>query len=124
MTTTRLVDLDSYFARIGYAGSRQVSLATLNAIIAGHVQSIPFENLAILLGQPISIDPLAIEEKLVHRRRGGYCFEQSTLLLHVLEALGFSASALSARTRYRSLIGASLTWAPLRLRRTVRARAW
>jgi N-hydroxyarylamine O-acetyltransferase len=101
MTTTHWLDVDSYFARIGYAGSRQVSLATLNAIVDRHVQSIPFENIAILLGQPISIEVGAIEEKLVHRRRGGYCFEQNTLLLHVLEALGFSVSALSARTRYR-----------------------
>ena len=95
------MDLASYFSRIGYAGSRSPTLATLNAIVARHVESIPFENLDILLGRPISIELPAIADKLVGRRRGGYCFENNTLLLHVLEALGFEVTALSARSRYR-----------------------
>ncbi len=93
------IDLDSYFARIGYAGSRQPTLATLHAITAAHVQSIPFENLDVLLGRPINIEPEAVFQKLVHDRRGGYCFEQNGLLLRVLLALGFDASPLSARVR-------------------------
>jgi N-hydroxyarylamine O-acetyltransferase len=96
-----VMDLASYFSRIGYTGSRSPTLATLNAIVARHVESIPFENLDILLGRPISIDLAAIEDKLVRRRRGGYCFENNTLLLHVLGALGFEVTALSARSRYR-----------------------
>jgi N-hydroxyarylamine O-acetyltransferase len=95
------VDVEAYFRRTGYGGPGTVSLETLNAIIARHAQSIPFENLAVLLDQPISIEPGAIEDKLVHGGRGGYCFEQNTLLLHVLQALGFRVTALSARSRYR-----------------------
>jgi N-hydroxyarylamine O-acetyltransferase len=95
------MDLGSYFARIGYQGSRAVSLETLNAIVSAHVRTIPFENLAVLLGEPISIAIDDVTEKLVHRRSGGYCFEHNTLLLHVLEELGFSVTALSARSRYQ-----------------------
>jgi N-hydroxyarylamine O-acetyltransferase len=96
------VDISSYFARIGYAGSRAPTLATLNAIAARHVESIPFENLDVLLGRPICIDLPAIENKLVRQHRGGYCFEHNTLLLHALGALGFSVTALSARSCYRA----------------------
>jgi len=92
-------DLDAYFTRIRYAGSRAPTRATLDAIIHAHVMAIPFENLDILLGRGIDIDPAAIEAKLVHGGRGGYCFEQNTLLLHVLAALGFEVEALSARVR-------------------------
>jgi len=98
---THSLDLAAYFARIGYTGSQAPTLATLNAIMEQHVQSIPFENLDVLLNRPISIESMAIEDKLVHQRRGGYCFEHNTLFLCMLEALGFTVTAISARSRYQ-----------------------
>jgi N-hydroxyarylamine O-acetyltransferase len=93
------IDLDAYFARIGYTGSRAPTRETLNGIASAHAQAIPFENLDVLLGRPIRLDVHALERKMVRERRGGYCFEQNGLLLLVLEALGFHATALSARAR-------------------------
>lgn len=95
------LDLDAYFARTGYTGPRDATLATLNGIVAAHAQTIPFENLDVLLGRPISLDPDAVFQKLIHDHRGGYCFEQNSLLLRVLEALGFSVTSLSARVRWQ-----------------------
>jgi N-hydroxyarylamine O-acetyltransferase len=95
------INLDAYFRRIGYSGSREPSLATVNSLVCAHVQSIPFENLDVLLGRPISLDPASLERKLIHERRGGYCFEQNGLLLLVLEALGFTVTPLSARVRWQ-----------------------
>lgn len=93
------VDLDAYCARIGYAGPRTPTLLTLNAIVAGHVGSIPFENLDVLLGRPIRLEAADLQRKLVQERRGGYCFEQNGLLLLVLTALGFRVAPISARVR-------------------------
>jgi len=93
-------DLDAYFARIGYTGPRDPTLNVLNAIAVAHIQSIPFENLDVLLQRPISLDPADIFRKLVHNRRGGYCFEQNGLLLELLRTMGFRASPLSARVRW------------------------
>lgn len=93
-------DLEAYFARIGYRGARAPTRATLDAISAAHVRSIPFESIDVLLGQRIDLDPQAVEDKLVHRRRGGYCFEQNSLLLHVLTALGYRVQPISARVRW------------------------
>ncbi len=95
-----MLDLDAYFARIDHRGPRTPTLDTLNSIVLAHIQAIPFENLDVLRGIPIELEPGAIERKLVHARRGGYCFEQNTLLLHVLEQLGFMVQPLSARVRY------------------------
>jgi N-hydroxyarylamine O-acetyltransferase len=95
------VDLAAYFARIGYDGPRTPTLGTLNELVLRHVQRIPFENLDVLLQRPISTKLEDIEAKLVNAERGGYCFEQNTLFLHVLEALGFEVSALSARSRWQ-----------------------
>ncbi|MCB9603713.1 MAG: arylamine N-acetyltransferase [Sandaracinus sp.] len=93
------VDLDAYFARIGYHGGRAPTLHALNAICEAHVIAIPFENLDVLLGRPISLSDAAVDDKLLHRGRGGYCFEHNTLLHRVLRALGFEATLLSARAR-------------------------
>ena len=51
--------------------------------------AVPFENLDVLLGRRISLKPDAIFRKLVTDRRGGYCFEQNSLLRDVLTTLGF-----------------------------------
>lgn len=96
-----MIDLDAYFARIGYGGSRTPTLETLNAIVNAHVLTIPFENLDVLLGRPIDLAESALERKLIHERRGGYCFEQNTLLLLVLGQLGFDVHPISARVRYQ-----------------------
>ncbi len=94
-------NLDAYFERIGYEGSRAPTRRVLDHILERHVRCIPFENIDVFLGVPVSIDLSAIEQKLVTRRRGGYCFEHNTLLLHVLGSLGFEVEALSARSRYQ-----------------------
>ena len=94
-------DLDAYFERIGYSGPCEPTLGVLNAITLAHTSAIPFENLDVLLGRPIALDPASLVDKLVRRRRGGYCFEQNGLLLIVLEALGFQAVPISARVRWQ-----------------------
>jgi len=93
------MDLEPYFQRIGYVGSRTPNLATLHALTRAHTTTIPFENLDVLLGRRISLEPDALMQKLVHDRRGGYCFEQNGLFLAVLQEMGFDARPLSARVR-------------------------
>ena len=92
-------DLEPYLARIGYAGDLDPTVETLTALHRAHVLSIPFENLDILLGRPIRLDLESLQAKLVHGRRGGYCFEQNALFAAVLEHLGFEVTRLAARVR-------------------------
>jgi N-hydroxyarylamine O-acetyltransferase len=91
------LDLDAYFARIGYGGPRTPTLSTLSALHALHPAAIPFEGLDPLLGRPVSLDLDAVQAKLVGERRGGYCFEHNALLKAVLEALGFPVTPLIGR---------------------------
>ncbi len=101
MSAPHPINLDAYFARIGYSGPRTVTPETVHAITAHHAMAIPFENLDILLGRTIAVEPQAVERKLVHEKRGGYCFEQNHLLLLVLQSLGFDAAPLSGRVRWQ-----------------------
>ncbi len=89
--------LASYFRRIGYAGPVAPTAAVLRALHALHPAAIPFEGLDPFLGRPVAIDASTIEEKLLHRRRGGYCHEQNALFQRVLAAVGFRVAALGAR---------------------------
>lgn len=92
-----MFDLDAYLTRIGLADAGAPALGLLRRIVAGHTATIPFENLDIVLGRPILLDTDAIQAKLVRQRRGGYCFEQNTLLRAALDALGFQVTTTLAR---------------------------
>jgi N-hydroxyarylamine O-acetyltransferase len=91
------MDLDRYFARIGYTGKPKADLETLRALMELHPAAIPFEAVDVLLGHPIDLSPGAIEAKLIAGGRGGYCFEQNGLLRQVLTRLGFKVEGLIAR---------------------------
>jgi N-hydroxyarylamine O-acetyltransferase len=95
------VDLDAYLARLGHTGPRTPSRELLAELLSCHVRTIPFENLDVLLGRPIRTDADSVVRKLVHDRRGGYCFEQNHLLLYALRALGFAAEPMIARVRWQ-----------------------
>jgi arylamine N-acetyltransferase len=92
------IDLAGYFNRIGYTGPANATVDTLHALVAAHNRSIPFENLDPLLGIPVAdLGPAALTDKLVHRRRGGYCYEHNGLMAFVLEQLGFGVERLAGR---------------------------
>ena len=81
--------LDAYLARIGYTGPRDASVDVLHGLHAAHVSSIPFEAIDVLMNRGISLEPGVIFDKLVSRRRGGYCYEQNGLFRSGAAALGF-----------------------------------
>jgi N-hydroxyarylamine O-acetyltransferase len=101
-----VIDLDAYFARIGYSGPREPTLATLRALHGLHPAAIPFEAIDVLLGRGVDLAPGAVDAKLIAARRGGYCFEQNGLFARALEALGFAVEPLIARVLWMAPAGA------------------
>jgi arylamine N-acetyltransferase len=96
----------SYFGRIAYTGPTEPTLNVLAAVTAAHNRSIPFENLDPLMGVPVvDLRHEALFDKLVHRRRGGYCFEQNGVLAEVLSQLGFGVDILGGRVVWMSTSG-------------------
>lgn len=94
---TANINLNSYFRRIGYTGDASATLKTLKKLHQLHPRAIAFENLNPLLGLEVHLEPDALQEKLIAGRRGGYCFEQNLLFMHVLKALGYKVRGLGAR---------------------------
>jgi N-hydroxyarylamine O-acetyltransferase len=94
---TSQFDLPAYLTRIGLRDIPAPDADGLALVQRAHRLAIPFENLDIPLGRGVSLDPDAVFDKIVSRRRGGYCFEQNQLFLRALLALGFDARPLLAR---------------------------
>lgn len=91
------MDVDAYLARIGYHGPVDPTAAALAALQRAHLLNVPFESLDQHLGVPISLEPDDLFDKIVTRRRGGFCYELNGLFAALLGELGFEVSLLEAR---------------------------
>ena len=81
-----------------------------------HVAAIPFEGLDPLRGQPVSLQLADLQDKLIARRRGGYCFEQNLWFAAVARELGFSVEPMLGRVGPRDLPTRGRTHLLLRVR--------
>lgn len=91
------LDRGRYLARIGCVGSIEPVLETLRRLHRQHLLHVPFENLDIHLGRPLSLEPEALFDKIVRRRRGGFCYELNGLFAWLLRDLGFEVTMLAGR---------------------------
>jgi N-hydroxyarylamine O-acetyltransferase len=92
------MDPDAYLARIGAERPAAPTAEALCSLQVAHVLHVPFEILDIVIGRPISLELPAIYDKIVVRRRGGFCYELNGLFAWLLEGLGYRVTRLSART--------------------------
>ncbi|NXM27159.1 ARY2 protein, partial [Oxyruncus cristatus] len=92
------MDIKEYFARISYRGSHnKPDLGTMSDIFQHHIQAVPFENLSIHCGERIELDLEATYNKIVRKKRGGWCMENNHLLSWVLKTLGYDVTLLGAK---------------------------
>ncbi|MBB3142343.1 arylamine N-acetyltransferase family protein [Halomonas organivorans] len=101
------VELEAYCHRIGYQGPRTPTLETLRTLVERHSAAIVFEALDAWLGHGVDIAPNAVDAKLITAGRGGYCFEQNSLMKRVLMAMGFEVEGLIGRVRWGQPAGAA-----------------
>lgn len=103
------MEIEAYLQRIAYSGPMRKDLATLTALHHAHLHAIPYENLDVQLGRPVTIERSAIFDKLVTRKRGGWCYEMNGLFGWALAELGFkvtrSAGAVMRQERGDDAIG-------------------
>ena len=90
------MDVDPYLERINYRGPLDPSAETLRRLQVAHLLTVPFENLSIHAGEPVILSDEALFDKIVVRRRGGFCYELNGLFSTLLRTLGFDVDRLSA----------------------------
>jgi N-hydroxyarylamine O-acetyltransferase len=89
--------VSEYLGRIGVARPARPDAAALRELHRAHLMAVPFENLSIHLDEPISLADSGLFDKIVTRRRGGFCYELNGTFALLLEALGFDVTRLAAR---------------------------
>ncbi|HEY9219828.1 MAG TPA: arylamine N-acetyltransferase [Phenylobacterium sp.] len=90
-----MVQLSDYLNRIGHQGEVRPDLATLTALHRAHLTSVPYENLDVQFGRPLTTDPAAAAEKIATRGRGGWCYEMNGAFGWALEQIGFEVTRIS-----------------------------
>jgi N-hydroxyarylamine O-acetyltransferase len=92
-----MLNVPAYLDRIAYTGSLAPTFEVLRHLHRAHLLSVPFENLDIAAGRKIVCEENAFIDKIVERRRGGFCYELNGALAALLRAIGFQVTLLSAR---------------------------
>lgn len=95
------LDLDAYLARIGLVELPPPTAEGLRELVRAQVLGIAFENLDVLAGIPVRLDEIAVDNKILGNRRGGYCYELNGLLARALRIAGFEVRNGLARVTYR-----------------------
>lgn len=96
------MDLQRYLQRIGWSGTTRPALQTLGEWLRAHNHSIPFENLDVQLGKPLTISIEEAYEKLVMQDRGGWCYEQNGVLGWALSQAGFEVRRIAGSVMRKS----------------------
>ena len=102
--TSDSLDLAAYLDRVGLPAAPAADAAGLATLHEAHLRTIPFENIDVLLDRPPLLTPAALQDKLVTRRRGGYCFEQNGLFMLALAAAGFQPRPHLARVLFNRAV--------------------
>lgn len=90
--------IDAYLARLELAGmDRRPTLENLCALQRAHLYHVPYENLDVMRGVPLSLETEDLFRKIVLNRRGGYCFELNGLFSWLLRELGYEVTGYAAR---------------------------
>ena len=86
------MNLDAYLRRIGLAERPPATLEGLRTLHRAHLCAIPYEDLDVQLGRPVTIERGPIFEKIVTHRRGGWCYEMNGIFGWALGELGFDVT--------------------------------
>lgn len=86
----------AYLERIGLSEAPPRTAAGLALLQRSHLRHVPFECLDVVAGRRLSLSPERLFDKVVRRRRGGFCYELNSLFARLLGALGFDVTMLSA----------------------------
>jgi len=97
LAVSERLNVRAYVDRIGYDGPLEPTVETLTKLHAAHRLSVPYENLDITLRRPLAHTPEALFQKIVGRRRGGWCHELNRLFAYLLESIGFRLTYHNAK---------------------------
>lgn len=92
-----MTDVAAYLQRLGLTGAPIPEAAWLQRLHLTHLATVPFENLDIHGGVGIVLEPARLDDKIVRRQRGGYCYEVNGAFAGLLGEVGFDVTLAQCR---------------------------
>lgn len=94
-----LPDKAAFLRRIGMEGEElPLTKPSLDKLQLAHLFSVPFENLDIFdYDVKIDFGIADMFDKIVTRKRGGYCFELNSIYMALLQSVGFEVYPIGVR---------------------------
>jgi len=93
------LDKDCYLTRFAATDSARADFKHLSYLQNQHMLHIPFENLDVINGTPITMNVENYYNKIVNRRRGGFCYELNGLFNWLLQQLGYESHLIAGTVR-------------------------
>lgn len=84
-----------YLSRLGFSAEPEPTVAALAELQRRHLDAVPYENLAIMLGRPDPTNPWETLDRIGAGGNAGYCFHHNCAFEVVLRALGFAVERRS-----------------------------
>src|ERR1700744_1221823 len=102
------MNIDAYLRRVGLQERPQANLDGLKTLHRAPLRSIPYENLDVQFGRPVTIERPAIFEKRGGAVRGGWCYEMNGLFVWALNELGFKVTRATGAVMLELISDAAL----------------
>ncbi len=96
------MDIQSYISRIGLSQPPEPTLKGLEQLMKAHLYSVPFENIDVVTGNYINLNTDQFYEKIVQRKRGGFCYELNGLFNLLLNQLGYKVDLIAATVKQKN----------------------
>jgi N-hydroxyarylamine O-acetyltransferase len=82
--------IDALLSRLGFSTPPPATVEGFVALHRAYLERVPYEDLAVQLGETGPLDETLLAARLLADGRGGYCFELNTVLAMLLRGVGFS----------------------------------
>jgi N-hydroxyarylamine O-acetyltransferase len=90
-------NLQQYLDRIKFSETIELNLEGITKLMRSQLFSVPFEDIDVQAGKVISLVGDDIVDQIVHKNRGGYCYQINGLFSLVLQEIGIPHYYIAAR---------------------------
>ncbi|MBK8784283.1 MAG: arylamine N-acetyltransferase [Anaerolineales bacterium] len=91
------MNIQDYLSRIRFDGIPSLSSETLHALQLAHMKTVPAQRIWHSFGRTIKLDIESLWDKIIIRKRGGFCYELNGMFAWLLKEIGFEVTYLNAR---------------------------
>ncbi|MTH14529.1 arylamine N-acetyltransferase [Flavobacterium sp. LC2016-01] len=90
-------NLQQYLDRIKFSGEIELNISGIKKLMQSQLFTVPFENIDVQAGKIISLAGDDIVDQIIHKKRGGYCYQINGIFSLALQEIGVPHYYIAAR---------------------------